>query len=375
MKGHKEELGKDYYRVVIEAGRKPDGKRNRLYFFVHGTPAYTEKWMADKIKEIERDGYKRPSKMTVAEYMTQWYEFKQTANLSPKTLEGYELYIRLHVTPRIGGLRIEELEPLHIQRFYSDLREKLSPTSIERIHQMLHNALKQAVKWQILPTNPAAMVEKPKRTKYQAETLQLEDYGRFIERVEKSPARDVILFSLHTSMRRGEVLALRWQDIDFASGMVYVRKNLVRVNGKNIVKDTKTTRSSRPIMLTEHALDMLYRLSVEKRSEFVFCRDDGSLRDLTTTGNQCKRVVTALGLDGIRLHDLRHTHATWLLQQGVHPKIVQERLGHSTIRTTLDIYSHVIPSMQREAVDAFEKATNPKWRQNGDNPPRLRRIK
>ena len=376
MKGHVEELGKNYFRVCIEAGRKPTGGRNRLYFFVHSTKTYAEKWMDDKIAEIARDGYKKPSKMTLAEYLEEWYQFKASTNVSAKTLEGYEIYRRLHVEPEIGALRLEELEPLHIQRLYVRLSQKgLSPSTIKRIHSMLHLALQQAVKWQSLKVNPASSVDKPRNNKYQAATLPLEAYKQFVEEASKSPAADIMLFALHTSMRRGEVLALRWQDVDLRNGVVAVLQGMVKCKGQVIIKSTKTNRSTRPVMLTSPALEILRRLSEDRHNEYVFCREDGSLYDPSTVTHQCKRVCQAIGLDGMRLHDLRHTHATWLLKQGVHPKIVQERLGHASIGTTMDIYSHVIPSMQREAVDAFEKATDSKWRQNGDKPRRLRKIK
>jgi integrase len=370
------EMGENVFRVTIEAGRKPTGERNRLYFTVHGTKRYAEQWRNDKMTEIRRDGYKKPSKMTVKEYLAQWYEFKRTANMSEKTLQGYEIYRRLHVEPEIGGIRLEELEPLHIQQMYVNLAQKgLSPSTVRRVHSMVHLALKQAVKWQMLRANPSDSVDKPRNHKHKAETLPLEAYSRFLEEAAKSPAADLILFALHTSIRRGEVLALRWKDVDLTNGAISVLKAMIRLKGKTIIKDTKTNRSQRPVVLTAPAVAILRRLSENKRGEYVFMHEDGRLYDPSTLTHQCKRVLQAVGLDNVTLHGLRHTHATWLLKRGVHPKIVQERLGHASISTTLDIYSHVIPSMQREAVDAFEQITESKWLQNGDKPRRLRKIK
>lgn len=371
MKGHIEDISKDKHNIVIELGHDPaTGRRKRLVRTVHGKKSWANSEMLRLMQELSTGTYVKPAEHDTAGFLRKWLEGRRPAGLSPHTIQGYAINIDRHIIPRIGHLRLDKVEPLHIQSLYSQmLAGGKSPKTVLEVHRTLHTALQQAVKWGMIRSNPSDATEKPRIKKRPPKTLQRAQIGAFFKAVRELPSGDVALLCFFTGLRRGEALALRWQDVDFEHSTLRVTQNLIRMKGQTIVKDAKTAGSHRAVLLPPSAVEILSGQYTTAISEYVFCRDNGQPLDPSTVTHQFGRIAASLGMKGeLNLKGLRHTHATLLLEAGVHPKIVQERLGHASIRTTLDTYSHVTPTMQQQAVLAFEQIASTNGQLNGSNP-------
>lgn len=228
-------------------------------------------------------------------------------------------------------------------------------------------ALGQAVKMDLIKKNPAEHVELPKTKKYQAEVYTPEEVQVLLSSVIDTDMEVAIALLVGLGLRRGEVLALRWQDVDFEKGRVCIRRNMVKVEGEIIFKDPKTETSNREIELPSTLQKLLQserkryianklRLGANfKDNDLVVCWDDGEYIKPDTLSQKFRRLTKEIGLKHIRLHDLRHTNATMMLELGVNIKVVQQRLGHASISTTMDIYSHVTEKVEKEAADKLDK--------------------
>ena len=245
----------------------------------------------------------------------------------------------------------------------------LSGTTVVQAHRILHKALQDAVRWGVAWRNVASAVSPPKKSRREMLVLNAAELAVLLDAVGTSTFGHVIAAAAYTGMRRGELVGLQWRDIDLDRGTLSVQRSLQLVPRRGYVaSEPKTSRSRRTITLgttlvatfkRQRALQAENRLAagpVWNEGGWVFTRPDGRPVDPTIVSRKFRSVVTELGLPPVRLHDLRHTHATLLLVQGVHPKVVQERLGHFSISITLDIYSHVLPGLQERAAAAFETA-------------------
>jgi integrase len=311
-------------------------------------------------------------RQTVAQFLKSWLEAVRPS-IRERTWVRYEQYVRLHAVPDLGKLPLTRLTPQHLQRLYSDrLKAGLSPTSVHHLHAMLHSALDQAVRWTLVPRNVASLVDPPRDAHFEMTTLSPDQARRFLDTAAGNRLETLYVLALTTGMRQGELLGLRWRDVDFDHGALQIRGSLQRLGGKLTVSATKTDHSQRRVSLTTSAVSALRRhrlLQAEERlrlgsawqgEELVFTNEIGrpigasSLLRLSFLP-----LLARAGLPRMRFHDLRHSAATLLLGQGVHPKIVAEMLGHSKIGTTLDLYSHVTPTTQREATLAMEAILRP----------------
>lgn len=244
-------------------------------------------------------------------------------------------------------------------------KKGLSAQTVTHHHRVLREALKQAVRWQMLAVNPADAVKPPRAEHKEIQVLDEKGAAALLRPLEGTRFHLVALLAVGTGMRRGELLGLRWQDIDLKSGKLAVRQNLQQTSSGLLFKSPKTAKGQRSISLmpsTVTALRLHKRrqaaLRLEKGPEYqdcglVLCEDDGSPWTPNRFSAQWHKAVGERG-QKVRFHDLRHTHATLLLRQGVHPKVVSERLGHATINITLDTYSHVMPDMQDEAAEKLD---------------------
>jgi integrase len=297
-------------------------------------------------------------------------------NLTPRTYEGYEYNTHKYIIPAIGQLAITSLRPPHIQKLCGEHQTKGHYRTAQYIYNTLNKSLNVAVKQGILVRNPCDGVEAPKVPKREMQTLSQSDMHIFLEYARKTQYYTLFYTDLFTGMRRSELLALKWSDVDLILCQISVNRTMHVMRygtykGKTVFKQPKTAKSRRmialspsnAIVLREHreAQDKLRQqlgLSVTTDDDFVFCRYDGKPYQPCNITHAWGKVARLTGLKGIRLHDARHTHATILLKQGVHPKIVQERLGHANISTTLDTYSHVSPGMQKAAAKGFDDIIN-----------------
>lgn len=376
MRGHVRKRG-DKWAVVLYLGVDASGKKKYKWFSGFKTRKEAEKELAAKIQEFNTGGYVEAAKETFGDFMKRWLEDKAT-QVRPNTLRSYEQPVRCHIIPHLGHIQVAKLRPQDLQSFYSRLLQgdkPLSNRSVQLIHTLIHEALKRAVKWGMVARNVADAVDPPKPTRSKGTTWTTEDAMRFLEVNEPIEPRYWIGFylAIMTGMRKGEILALRWSDIDLENGIAQVTQTLTWIKGNPVFQEPKTDRSRRSVALPSSAIEPLRKHKLLQSKErlqmgqaymdhdLVIARVDGRPVNPRTFDDAWYRSLKRADVPVIRFHDLRHTHASLLLQQGVHPKIVSERLGHSTINITLDTYSHVLPGLQREVAEAFgEMMTQPK---------------
>jgi integrase len=282
--------------------------------------------------------------------------------LRNSTHTAYSSHVRNHLEPHLGDQVMRKLQPQRLNVLYAELLAGgnmksavgLAPETVIRVHATLHRALRDAVRWGYLRENPADRADPPKQKmgSQKMRTWSAEELRRFLEAASED--RDHILWLLYamTGMRRGEGLGLRWQDVDLVGGVIAVRQTVIDVGGRVEFSTPKTARGRRVIALDPSTLKTVrnhWARNKRPADSLVFCRSDGLPLKPGQVTRRFSAILAKAGLPRIRLHDLRHTHATLALQLGIHPKIVSERLGHSTIAFTLDVYSHATPHMQSDA--------------------------
>ncbi|MFC2017709.1 tyrosine-type recombinase/integrase [Chloroflexota bacterium] len=382
MRGHIVKRGKNSYSIAISLGKDPTtGKYKYQWVSVKGTKKDAEKRLNELLHQLDNGTFIRPRKTSLAEYLETWLNDYVWPNLSPRTAEGYEHIIRCHLIPALGNTKLTQLKPELLQRYYSeklaggrcDGKGALSPRTVRHHHVVMHNALGTAVKWRLLSRNIADAVSPPHVMRSEMQTMNEDDLHIFLEAAKKTPYYTLFYLALFTGMRRSELLALRWCDVDLMLCQAYITRSLHYLRtGETVIRAPKTANGRRMValspsvglLLKEHrekqALDRAMLGTSLKDDDFVFSELEGKPLLPNSVTHAWIKLVRRNGLKGIRLHDARHTHASLMLKQGVHPKIVQERLGHSSIQITLDTYSHVAPGLQQAAAEGFDKLLNGK---------------
>ncbi|GCF07355.1 site-specific integrase [Dictyobacter arantiisoli] len=307
------------------------------------------------------------AKEKVGDYLTRWLDVhKVTLRIS--TYKRYQVVLDKNLIPALGHLSLQKLAAQHIQTFYAKLvKEGISPRTIKMVHAVLRKALNQAVRWKLIPRNVCADVSIPRYSKHNIHPLTMAQAKRLMEVSKGSQLEVFITLALMTGMRRGELLALRWAHVDFATGCLNIHRNVAYVTGYGYVEDDpKTSSGNRAIPLPQLVIDLLkqhrskqleVRLKAGSKwqdNDLVFSNKHGNYFSLTVMYKVFNQVLIEAEIPHMRFHDLRHSAATILLALGIHPKVVQERLGHSQISMTMDTYSHVLPSMQQEATDKLD---------------------
>src|SRR5215212_8592130 len=307
--------------------------------------------------------------LTVGEYLDRWLkEVKDTVRES--TYERNDQLIRLHIRPAIGRIKLKNLTTAHARWFYRErLDSGLAPATNHKMHVVLHKALKAAVADGLIPRNAAAGLKLPRITREEIDPLTEEESRRLLEAARDDTLKALYVLALSTGMRQGELLALKWEDVDLDGGRVRVRRTLTHVDKAFVLGEPKTKNSRRTIRLTKGTISALQaHLSrqLEETEEMgslyqpgglIFATEAGTIINPSNLRNRSlKPLLKRAGLPPIRFHDLRHTCATLLLSKNINPKVVSEMLGHSSISITLDIYSHLMPDMQEKAAKALEKA-------------------
>lgn len=347
------------FRGLLDLAIGPDGKRKRI----SATGASVEE-VQEKLNAMKRDwllglpvGEKQ---QTVSEYLIRWLEDAARPSIRPTTYQRYATLVRNYISPRIGTVELGKLSPVHVQALYADLeRDGVSPRMRQFIHAVLHRAMEQAVKWQLIARNPCAAVERPRVPRKEFRVLDADEARRLLEAAKGDRLEALLVLALTTGMRQGELLGLQWEDVDLKNGTIYVRRTLLEVDGRLTTGETKSGRNRR-LDLPEIAVEALREHRKRMMAEghpgpWVFCDTKGGpIRKNNLIRRWFKPLLEKAGLPEIRFHDLRHTAATLLLTLGVHPKVVQERLGHSQISVTLDTYSHVLPSLQKQAASKLD---------------------
>ena len=291
--------------------------------------------------------------LTIGAYLDRWLDTIRDT-VKQRTWNRHEEVSRLHLKPALGNVRLNNLNALQVQSLYrAKLDSGLSPRTVQIIHATLHKALKQAVRWSLVPRNVAEAVNAPKPAKKEIEPLTVDQAKKLLQTAKETQPRLYALYVLavSTGMRSGELLGLQWRDVDLKAGMLQVRRTVFNGN----VNSPKTAHSSRSIRLAKTATDALNQHP--RKSEWVFPTSVGTSLSVHNLHNRSwKPLLKSAGLPNIRFHDLRHTCATLLLTMAVHPKVVQELLGHTSIQITLDTYSHLLPDMGDIAASAMDDA-------------------
>lgn len=307
-----------------------------------------------------------PDALTFEVYRDQWLAHA-AGRVRSKTLEGYRTLLTRHASPALGPSMLGEITPWQIQSLYSSLLESgLAGGTVLNLHLVLTQALGQAVRWGLIASNPVAGAQPPRPLRREPTIVDVELAARLIGLVRGTSLAVPVTLALATGMRRGEVLGLRWSDVLEDLTRLQVRRSLQVVAGELVWTEPKTKRSRRVVDLPEFTRSVLEHAKADQArrreladawvdEDLVVDRGDGGPVNPGTFSAGWARFCRQRKLGVIRFHDLRHAHATLMLLQGVHPKVVSERLGHASIGITLDTYSHVLPSMQAEAVRAFDE--------------------
>jgi integrase len=343
---------------VVSFGVNPaTGKRRRRK--VHGK---TKKEVQDKLRELQGKGPGEPCRLTVGQFLTRWLENTARDKIGEQTYERYKRIVDQRIEPRLGGLRLADLTAFHVEDFYAELkRDAVGGPSRHQAGMVLSTALKHAVRLKLIPANPAAEVERP-RLKEREMTILTDDQARvFLAAARRSRYYALFALALATGLRQGELLALRWEDVDFEGNAVTVRRTVLRVKGRYVVKEPKTRGSRRTVAvpafamtaLHEHRKKMLARGYADRP---VFCSLQGGIMSAQNLRKRTfKPILARAGLPDMRFHDLRHTHASTLLSKGKSIKAVSRRLGHSTVTTTLAVYAHVLPGDDQALADTAQQ--------------------
>jgi integrase len=306
----------------------------------------------------------------VGEFLSRWLRDHVKHAVAPQTYERYEQIVRRHLQPALGRLRLTELRPQHVAEAEARWRESgLAPRTCLHHHRVLHDALQQAVRWQLLQSNPVHAVKPPRIERGEIHVLDSAQASALLDAVRGSELEAPVVTALYGGLRLGELLGVRWQDLNPATGELSIQQTAQRATGKGVVfRPPKTHRSRRAIRLPGPVLDVLRQLRVRqaeqrllagpawRETDLIFCNALGGPLAENSLRRGFYRILASTGLPRIRLHDLRHTMASLMLAQGEHPKVVSERLGHATVGITLDLYSHVLPGLQEAAAERLAAA-------------------
>lgn len=371
MRGHITKRAKNSYSIVIPLGTDPTtGKRKQQWVSIKGTKKDAENTLAELLHQIDTGTFAKPGKTTLKDYLERWLKDYAKPNLSPRSYERYESIARVHLIPSLGNIPLTQLKPAHIQKLYaSGLNKALSPRSVRYHHVVLHKALQTALKWGLVSRNAADSVDVPKARRPEMQIWDHDDIMRFLEAAKSTPYHALFHLALFTGMRRGELLALKWSDVDLILGQISVNRSLAQLNdGTYVFTEPKSAKSRRNIalppsttlLLNEHQqkqrLDRVMLGMLWSSDTLVFSNSEGKPWRPNSISRAWETTARRAGVKVIRFHDARHTHASIMLKQGIHPKIVQERLGHSSIAITLDTYSHVSPGLQQAAAKSFDES-------------------
>jgi len=308
---------------------------------------------------------------TLRQWLETWLD-NVRPEISSKAHERYSEIVRTYLTPALGAIRVQKLGATELQKAYNSLRrrdgESLSSSTRRYVHIILKAALTRAVEQNVIARNPADLMRPPRVERKEITTHTVEQSAHLLDSIKHMHVYWPILLAVTTGMRRGEILAIRWKNIDLDRGMARVVQSLEQTKEGLRFKDAKTHRNRAinlpPFVVEElrrfkrHQAEQLLRVGVRQTGEtLVCCREDGEPKQPRSLTHEFSHLMGRLAdIPRVRLHDLRHSHATQLLADGVHPKIAQERLGHSTITTTMDLYSHVTDTMQADAAARLDAA-------------------
>jgi integrase len=372
MKGHLRERTPGHWAIILDLPDPATGKRRRKWHSFAGNKRQAQIECARLISDMKGGTYLEPSKTTFAQFLEHWLDHVKS-QISPRSHERYCEIVRKNIIPALGAIFLSKLRPAQISAFYSkalaggrrDGKGGLAPTTVVYMHRLIKQALGQAVRWELLTRNVADAVDPPKVERGSLSTYDMAQTVKLLDELRGSRLRLPVLLGVMCGLRRGEIVALRWSHVDLAAGKMAVVESAEQTAGGVRYKPPKSGRGrtvalSAMVMteLRQHRLaqaEELLRLGVRASdATFVYTRQDGEPMQPRSLSQMWSTITTTL--PRIRFHDLRHAHATHMLAAGVHPKVASERLGHSRVGITLDLYSHVLPGMQEDAAARVDEA-------------------
>lgn len=387
MKGHIRERSPGSWAIILEQRDASTGKRKRKWHSFKGTKRQAQVECARLISALKGGTYLEPDKTTLAAFLDRWIDHIK-AHVSPRSHERYADLARKNIVPLLGGVTLNKLRPAQIAEAYAtalasgrrDGKGGLSPRTVHHMHRILKQALGQAVKWELLNRNPCDAVDPPKVERTAMQTFDLPQTAELIDALRDTRMLMPALLAVLCGLRRGELAALRWRNVNLEAGQIAVVESAEETKDGVRYKEPKSGRA-RTVALSSTMVDELkahrarqaqelLKLGVRLHGDsFVVAQADASPLQPTSITHEWVRLLGQTSLPRIRFHDLRHAHATHMLASGVHPKIASERLGHSKVGITLDLYSHVLPNMQADAVaqvdDALRAAINKRTKDVG----------
>jgi len=388
MKGSIRQRSKGSWEIFYDVGADPvTGRRRQKSQTVKGTKRDAQRRLREILLSLEQSSYVKPNKVTFGEWLRQWLKDYVSMNTTDRTQESYSYIVEGHLIPSLGKVMLADLQPQQIQSYYAEKLSKgradgkggLSARSVVYHHRILSEALDYAVKMGVVVRNVAGVVQPPRVKRVTMNTFSMEEATRFLEAAQETDYYVYFATLLFTGLRRGELLALRWRNLDLVKATLTVVETAYKLgNGDYMIKEPKTAQSRRTISLPLSLVELVkvYRIDQEllriqlgvslNVDDFVFIRPDGSPMNPSAVSLAFGRIIKKAWLKAIRIHDLRHTHATLMFKAGVNPKVVSERLGHASISITLDIYSHVLPGMQEAAAEKFDKLFEADVSENSD---------
>ncbi|RKD73658.1 site-specific recombinase XerD [Sinobaca qinghaiensis] len=380
-KGSLEKRGKNRWRLRINIGYKADGRPIRRYRTVTAkNKTEANRYLAQFITEIESGEYIAPEKMHFSAFVEEWKNKYAAKELAPTTYYSYVKTIERRMLPVFGDMKLSDIKPFHIVDYMNELQKPgqhtqkegatLSASVLQFNHRILKNIFSRAVDWEIIKTNPVANVSKPKATKSRADAYDNQEIELLFEALKNEPEQWKVMMTLvfSTGLRRGEVLGLEWDKVDLQEGTLEVVQTVQYVAGQgSLIRPPKTGRT-RKMSLPADVVHMLKEYKHQKSKDklqagelwadhnhfFVFSSWDGKPMHATSVGQWWSRFTKRHGLKHIRFHDLRHTSATFLINRGVHPKVIADRLGHADIMTTMNIYGHVLQQADKQTAKEFD---------------------
>ena len=369
-RGHIQQRGQNRYLLRVFIGRDPNtGKRSYRSQTVNGSLSEAQKALTTLLYQLDHGQLLEDAeRATVSAYLDHWLETAAKAKLAESTFEKYRQMMRDYVFPSIGGRRLARLSPMNIQGVYSELLSRgLSPRTVRYCHAVLSSALKQAVRWRLIPSNPASFTELPKQRQREMRALTSEQASHFLKVTAEDRYHAFFAVLLLTGVRASEARALTWADVDLPGRTIVIRRAVHDRPSGHVFSEPKTRRSRRSITIPEELVRTLLRHKSthcghgQGQNDLLFATATGKPDSHSNIYNRhFKPLARASALpEDFRMHDLRHTHASLLLQAGVHPKVVSERLGHASITLTLDTYSHVLPGLQEESAEKLNQLLFP----------------
>jgi len=379
VRGHIAKKGNRYYVVIYEGPDLRSGKAHHRWHAAGATRKDAERLLADLVKKSHDGDYRAPDRVTFGQYLQDKWLPAKKAQLRASTFDSYRRTIELHVVPAIGAVPLQKLTPEHLDTFYAELLTSgrrngkgggLSVKTVRNIHTMLHKALADAARKGTVLRNVAAVADPPRLSSAPRPEMNVWDakqLKQFLEEISSHRLYPALYLLATTGMRRGEVLGLRWSDVDLDGHSISVTRALVIIAYEAQLSDVKTGQGRRTIDLEPKTIAVLRAwkkrqmkermlTNVRPATDLIFAHPDGSWINPDYFSQVFDRHLARSDLPRIRLHDLRHTHASILLKQGVPLKVVSERLGHSNPAFTLSVYQHLLPGMQADAAKAFSAA-------------------